>query len=167
MIEHASAQFHDSVLQIEGIDYIEFYAGNAYQAAHFYRTALGFTQIAYAGLETGMHGQASLVMEQHNIRLVLTSALNADSQVAEYTRRHGDGVKDIAFTVNDVQRAFGEAINRGARPVMEPTLLEDQGGQVIKATVAACGDIVHSYVQRDTYKGVFFPNYCAVKALST
>ncbi len=150
-------------LQLKGIDYVEFYVGNARQAAHFYRTAFGFKPVAYAGLETGVRDRASFVLEQRNIRLVLTGALDPDSSIAEHVRLHGDGVKDIAFTVDDAAQAFEETVRRGAKPVMEPTVIEGQKGHVIKATIAAYGDTVHSFIQRDQYHGTFFPKYHAIK----
>lgn len=156
------SQEHGS-LQLKDIDYIEFYVGNAYQATHFYRTAFGFTPIAYTGLEKGVRDQVSFVVEQGNIRLVLTTALSPNSPIADHVNLHGDGVKDIAFAVDNATHVFEEATKRGACPIMEPTVFEDQEGQVIKATIAAYGDTVHSFIQRDAYDGVFFPNYQAVQ----
>ncbi|WP_026369743.1 4-hydroxyphenylpyruvate dioxygenase [Kallotenue papyrolyticum] len=150
-------------LQLKGIDYVEFYVGNARQAAHFYRTAFGFKPIAYAGLETGVRDRASYVLEQRNIRLVFTAPLHPDSPIAEHVKLHGDGVKDIAFTVDDAAQAFEETVRRGAQPVMEPTVIEGQKGRVIKATIATYGDTVHSFIQRDEYHGTFFPKYHAIK----
>jgi 4-hydroxyphenylpyruvate dioxygenase len=150
-------------LQLKGIDYVEFYVGNARQAAHYYRTAFGFKPIAYAGLETGIRDRTSFVLEQRNIRFVLTGALDPDNEIAAHVRLHGDGVKDIAFLVDDAAQAFEETVNRGARPVMEPTVIEGQKGSVIKATIAAYGDTVHSFIQRDAYHGTFFPKFHAVK----
>ena len=149
--EHKSLQFKD-------IDYIEFYIGNAYQATHFYRTAFGFTPIAYTGLEKGVRNRVSFVVEQGNIRLVLKSGLGPNSPIADHVNLHGDGVKDIAFTVDDATHVFEEATKRGGCHIMEPTVFEDQKGQVIKAPIAAYGDTVHSFIQRDAYDGVFFPN---------
>lgn len=150
-------------LQLKGIDYVEFYVGNARQAAHFYRTAFGFKPIAYAGLETGVRDRTSYVLEQRNIRLVVTGTLDPDNAIADHVRLHGDGVKDIAFTVDDAARAFEETVKRGARPVLEPTVIEGQKGQIIKATITAYGDTVHSFIQRDQYHGTFYPRFHAVK----
>jgi 4-hydroxyphenylpyruvate dioxygenase len=149
--------------QVEGYDYIEYYVGNAHQAAHFYRTAFGLTPVAYAGLETGERSRVSYVLQQGQIRLVLTSALRADDPAAEHVRLHGDGVKDIALTVRDATAAFHESVKRGARPVAEPRVCEDEHGRVVKATVAAYGDTVHTFVERRQYGGVFLPNYQALK----
>ena len=150
-------------LPLKGIDYVEFYVGNARQAAHFYRLAFGFKPIAYAGLETGIRDRTSYVMEQRNIRLVLTGALQPDSPISEHVKLHGDGVKDIAFTVDDATEAFEQTVKRGARPVMEPTVFEGQKGRITKSTIAAYGDTVHSFIERDEYHGAFFPKFHAIK----
>lgn len=148
---------------MKDIDYIEFYVGNAYQATHFYRSAFGFTPIAYTGLEKGVRDRVSFVVKQGNIRLMLTTALGPNSPIGDHVNLHGDGVKDIAFTVDDATQVFEVATKRGARAIMEPTLFEDHDGKVVKATIAAYGDIVHSFIQRDAYEGIFFPNYQAVQ----
>jgi 4-hydroxyphenylpyruvate dioxygenase len=150
------------LLQIKGIDYVEFYVGNAFQTAHFFRTALGFTPVAHAGLETGISDQASFVMEQGNIRLVLTGAIALDSPIAKHVALHGDSIRDVAFRVDDVAQSFEEAVKRGAYPIQEPTSYEDSNGQIIKATIAAFGDTVHSFVQRKSYQGTFFPSYQSI-----
>ena len=123
-------------LDLQGIDHVEFYVSNARQAAHFYRTALGLRPVAYAGLETGSRERASWVLSRRNVRFVLTSALTPDptNPVAEFVARHGDGVRDIALRVEDAERAYVEALRRGARGIQEPTLLEDAHGRVTKAT---------------------------------
>lgn len=146
-------------LVLRGYDHLELYVGNARQASHFYRTAFGFRQVAYSGLETGARDRVSYVLEQQDIRLVLTSALSQDGPVAEHVRRHGDGVKDIALSVDDAERAFHAAVSRGARPVAEPTLSEDDHGEVVRATIATFGDTVHSFVERRDYAGTFLPGY--------
>jgi 4-hydroxyphenylpyruvate dioxygenase len=153
-------------LGIEGFDFVEFYVGNAHQAAHFYRTAYGFKVVAYSGLETGRRDQVSYVLEQGSIRLVLTATLRPDDQVSAHLKRHGDGVKDVALRVKDIHAAFHHAIRCGARPVMEPTVFEDDSGQIIKATIGAYGDTVHSLVQRSDYEGPFFPTYAAINKAS-
>jgi len=150
-------------LQLKGIDYVEFWVGNARQAAHYYRTAFGFTPVAYAGLETGVRDRASFVLEQRHIRLVLTGVLGGDSPIAEHVRLHGDGVRDIAFTVDDAAGAFRATVERGAKPIMQPTVIEGQKGSVVKATIATYGDTVHSFIQRDRYHGTFLPRYHAIK----
>jgi 4-hydroxyphenylpyruvate dioxygenase len=156
----------NNLFKIQGIDYVEFYVGNALQATYFYRTALGFTPIAYAGLETGMRDRASFLLKQGNIQIVLTGAIIPDSEIAKHVAKHGDSIKNIAFRVDDATYAFEEMLKRGALPILEPTVFEDDEGQVIKATIATCGDIVHSLIQRDRYKDKFFPNYQKISNLS-
>ena len=151
------------LLKLKYLDYVELYVGNPLQSAHFCRTALGFTPIGYAGLETKVRDFSSYVVAQGNIRLVLTGGLTSDSPISEHVKIHGDSVKDIAFAVDDAARVFEMAVGHGARPVMEPTVFEDKHGQVVKATIAAYGDTVHSFVQRNSYQGVFFPNYRRIK----
>jgi 4-hydroxyphenylpyruvate dioxygenase len=152
-------------LDLHAIDYVEFYVSNARQAAHFYRTALGLRPVAYAGLETGSRDRASWVLSRRNVRFVLTSALtpNAEHPVAAYVARHGDGVKDIALRVEDAEKAYIEALRRGARGILEPTRLSDEQGSITKATIATYGDTVHSFVSRDGYEGVFMPGYRAIE----
>ncbi len=154
-------------LKLNGIDYIEMYVGNARQAAHFYRTAFGFTPVAYAGLETGVRDRCSFVMEQRNIRLVLTSSLLPDGPIAEHVKLHGDGVKDIALNVDNARGAFQEAIGRGATAVLAPTVLEGKKGTIVKATIQAYGDTVHSFIERSDYRGAFAPDYHRVAAPPT
>ena len=148
-------------LALQAIDYVEFYVSNARQAAHFYRTALGLRPVAYAGLETGSRERASWVVSRRNIRFVLTSPLLPDPSdpVAAHVARHGDGVKDIALRVESAEAAYAEALRRGATGVQEPTVLEDQHGRVIKASIATYGDTIHSFIQRDGYEGPFMPGF--------
>ncbi|HEX2210165.1 MAG TPA: 4-hydroxyphenylpyruvate dioxygenase [Longimicrobium sp.] len=148
-----------SAVQLEGIDHVELYVGNAYQAAHFYRTMFGFKPVARAGLETGVRDRLSIVMEQGDIRLVLTSGLEPDSPITRHAALHGDGVKDVAFRVDDVVGAFETAVRRGARPVAEPHVHEDDQGRVVRATIGAPGDTVHSLVQRHGYADNLFPGF--------
>jgi 4-hydroxyphenylpyruvate dioxygenase len=149
----------EAAIELTGIEYLELYVGNVHQAAHFYRTAFGFTPIAAAGLETGRRDCVSVALEQNDIRLVLTGALDSQSHIAAHVGAHGDGVKDVALGVRDAREAFDTLVKRGARPVMEPTVIEDEDGKVVKATVGAFGDAVHSLIQRDGYKGPFLPGY--------
>jgi 4-hydroxyphenylpyruvate dioxygenase len=151
-----------SALQLDGIDYVELYVGNAYQAAHFYRTMFGFSPIARAGLETGMRDRLSIVMVQGDIRLVLTSGLDPDSPISQYATRHGDAVKDVAFRVSDVESAFRTAVERGARVVAEPHVHEDENGRVVRATIGAPGESVHSLVERRGYDATLFPGFEAI-----
>lgn len=154
----------DNKCQIRGIDYTEFYVSNARQAAYFYCTAFGLTLMAYAGLETGTQDSVSYVVGNERLRLVLTSPLTAESPIARSISLHGDSVKDIAFQVEDAAKAFEQAVASGAQPVMEPTFSEDQAGRVAKATIQACGDVVHTFVQREDYQGTFLPGYVAASA---
>src|SRR5689334_4688811 len=148
-------------LDLQGIDYVEFYVANARQAAHFYRTALGLRPVAYAGLETGSRDRASYVLARRNVRFVLTAPLLPDPShpIAAHVARHGDGVKDIALRVADAAAAYQAAVRRGARGVQEPTVAEDSQGRIVKASIAAYGDTLHSFVQRDGYEGTFMPGY--------
>lgn len=141
------------------IDYVELYVSNVVQAAYFFRAALGFVPLSKSGLETGGRTQESIVLGQGDIRLLVTAPLVPDCEVAEHVRAHGDAVKDVAFETADAGRAFDQAVNKGARPVMEPTTLEDDKGCVVKATIAASGDTVHSFIQRDGCVNNFLPHY--------
>jgi 4-hydroxyphenylpyruvate dioxygenase len=146
-------------LPINGTDYVEFYVGNAKQAALFYQAAFGFQPLAYAGLETGNRTQTSYVLRQGKIRFVLTSALTGDSVVADHVKKHGDGVRDLALWVDDARSAFEETTKRGAVPVMEPTVFEDEHGQVVKAAIRTYGDTIHTFVERTNYHGIFLPGF--------
>ncbi|HWQ16063.1 MAG TPA: 4-hydroxyphenylpyruvate dioxygenase [Roseiflexaceae bacterium] len=153
-------------LDLLGIDYVEFYVANARQAAHFYRTVLGLRPVAYAGLETGVRDRASYVLSRRNVRFVLTSPLlpQPDHPVAAFVACHGDGVKDIALRVADAEAAYAAALHRGARGVLEPTVYEDERGRVVKATIATYGDVVHSFVSREGYEGVFMPGFQPIES---
>jgi 4-hydroxyphenylpyruvate dioxygenase len=146
-------------LPINGTDYIELYVGNAKQSAHYYRTTFGFELVAYAGLETGVRDRASYVVQQDKIRLVLTTSLRPDSPVADHVRRHGDGVRDLALWVEDAESAYRETTSRGARGVMEPTVFKDEFGEIKKSAIAIYGDTIHTFVERNNYRGVFMPGY--------
>lgn len=146
-------------LPINGTDFVELYVGNAKQAAHYYKTAFGFQSLAYSGLETGQKEFCSYVVVQDKIRLVLTSPYNADSEIAHHIRRHGDGVKVIALWVEDATKAYEETIKRGAETVAEPQVMQDEYGQVIKASIKTYGDTIHTFVERKNYSGVFMPGF--------
>jgi 4-hydroxyphenylpyruvate dioxygenase len=149
-------------LPILGYDAIEYWVGNAKQAAYYYRTALGFRLTAYAGPETGVRDRASYVLEQGRIRLVLSSALSADHAIADHHRRHGDGIRDVAFRVPDARAAFAEAVARGATPLDEPHTVRDDDGELVVASIAVFGDTIHSLVERDDFHGPYLPGYQAV-----
>jgi 4-hydroxyphenylpyruvate dioxygenase len=149
----------EDFLPINGTDYVELYVGNAKQAAHFYKTALGFQSLAYAGLETGLKDRASYVLVQDKIRLVLTTPLSGESEVADHVRRHGDGVKVIALWVDDARKAFDETVSRGAEVYFDPIVEKDANGEVVRAGIRAYGDTVHIFVERKNYKGLFLPGF--------
>ncbi|SEL08380.1 4-hydroxyphenylpyruvate dioxygenase [Parapedobacter koreensis] len=146
-------------LPINGTDHIEFYVGNAKQAAHYYKTAFGFQSEAYAGPETGVRDRASYVLRQHKIRLVLTTALHSDHPIAEHVRKHGDGVKVLALWVDDATRAFAETTKRGAKPYQEPRVMADARGRVVTSGIYTYGETVHLFVERKDYHGAFMPGY--------
>jgi 4-hydroxyphenylpyruvate dioxygenase len=146
-------------LPLNGTDYVEFYVGNAKQAAYFYRAGFGMRLVAYRGPETGTRGQASWVVEQGKIRFVLTTALQPDHPIAEHVRLHGDGVRDVALWVDDAASAWRETTRRGARGVREPETLRDEHGEVRISAIAAYGDTIHSFVERRDYRGVFLPGF--------
>ena len=146
-------------LPLLGTDHIEFYVGNAKQAAHFYQTAFGFQPLAYAGPETGVRDRASYVLVQGKIRLVLTSPLHSGGAISDHIAAHGDGVKVLALGVNDAFRAFTETVTRGANPWMEPQALQDEQGQVRLSGIRTFGETVHLFVDRKDYQGPFLPGY--------
>ncbi len=154
---------HVDFLPLNGTDYVEFYCGNAKQSAHYYRSAFGHTLVAYCGPETGVRDRASYVLQQDKVRIVLTSAMHPDHPVSDHVRMHGDGVRDIALWVDDAESAYRETTKRGARGVMEPTVLKDEFGEVKKSSIAIYGDTIHSFVERKNYTGVFLPGYKAVE----
>ena len=149
----------EDFLPLHGTDYVELYVGNAKQAAHYYKTAFGFQSLAYAGLETGVKHKASYVLQQGKIRLVLTSPYHSNSDIAEHQRLHGDGVKVIAFQVDDAEFAFRETTKRGARAYLEPTIERDEFGEVVRSGIHAYGDVVHIFVERRNYAGIFLPGF--------
>lgn len=146
-------------LPLLGTDYVEFYVGNAKQAAHFYKTAFGFQSHAYSGLETGVRDRASYVLKQDKIRLVLTTALNSESPIGEHVKKHGDGVKIVALWVEDARKAYEETTKRGAKSFMEPVVETDEHGEVVRAGIYTYGETVHMFVERKNYKGTFLPGY--------
>jgi len=148
-------------MPLHGIDHVELWVGNAAQAAYFYREALGFEQVAYAGLETGVRDRVSCVLQQGRIRIVLTGALTPDHEIGGHHARHGDGVRTIALSVADAGYAYRTAIERGARGVREPFEAGDEHGTVRMATIATYGDTVHTFVERAEYHGAFLPGYVA------
>jgi len=144
-------------------DYVEFYVGNAKQAAHYYMSAFGFEQRAYSGPETGVKDRCSYVLQQNKLRFVLTSSLAPDDDIARHVTLHGDGVRDIAILVDDVRTAYDRAIAGGARSILAPTTAADSAGSIVKATIATYGDTVHSFIQRNDYSGPFMPGFVEAK----
>ena len=152
-------------LPLNGTDYVEFYVGNAKQAAYYYQAAWGFEIVAYAGLETGMRDRTSFVMQQGKVRFVLTSALTPNSPIAEHVKKHGDGVKVLALWVDDAEAAFNETVKRGAKPAQQPTTLTDQYGEAKVASIYTYGETLHTFVERKNYKGAFLPGFVERKSM--
>ncbi len=146
-------------LPLLGTDYVEFYVGNAKQAAHYYKTAFGYQSLAYAGLETGVRDRVSYVLKQDKIRLVLTTALTSDSPIGEHVKKHGDGVKVVALWVEDARKAYQETTARGARSFMEPVVEKDEHGETVRAGIYTYGETVHMFVERKNYTGIFLPGF--------
>jgi 4-hydroxyphenylpyruvate dioxygenase len=162
-----AAAAHDT-FPINGTDYIEFYVGNAKQAAHYYRAAFGFQLVGYRGPETGVRDRASYLLAQGKIRFVLTTAIRPDlspeaNEIAEHVQKHGDGVHDIALWVDDARDAFAKAVERGATPFREPAVLHDADGEIVTASFRIYGETVHSLVERKNYRGLFMPGFVAVE----
>ncbi len=149
----------EDFLPIMGTDYVELYVGNAKQAAHFYKTALGFQSEAYAGLETGLKDRCSYVVKQGKIRLVLTTPFDPESEVSKHISKHGDGVKVIALWVEDATKSWEETTSRGAESYLEPMTEKDEFGEVVRSGIRTYGDTVHIFVERKNYNGVFLPGF--------
>jgi 4-hydroxyphenylpyruvate dioxygenase len=154
----------DDFMPLLGWDYLELWVGNAKQAAYFYEHALGFTRTAYAGPETGVRDRASYVLEQGEIRFVLTSPLREEHEITRHQAKHGDGVRDIALTVPDATEAYRQAVQRGARGVSEPSKVEDDFGTIETAAIATYGDTIHTFVNRSDYAGPFKPGFVSVSS---
>jgi 4-hydroxyphenylpyruvate dioxygenase len=149
----------EDFMPLLGWDHVELWVGNAKQAAYFYERAMGFTRTAYSGPETGVRDRASYVLEQGDVRFVVTSALREEHEITRHNAKHGDGVRDIALTVPDATEAYRQAVSRGARSVMEPRRDEDDFGSVERAAIATYGDTIHTFVDRSGYDGPFLPGY--------
>ncbi|MBL0270787.1 MAG: 4-hydroxyphenylpyruvate dioxygenase [Chitinophagaceae bacterium] len=146
-------------LPLQGTDYVEFYVGNAKQAAHFYKTAFGFQSLAYAGPETGIKDRVSYAIRQNKLTFVLTTPLRSGNPIADHIYKHGDGVKTLALMVDDAQSAFDETTKRGAKAYIEPTVLKDDQGEVVLSGIHTYGDTVHVFVERKNYRGTFMPGF--------
>ena len=149
-------------MPLDGWDHIELWVGNAKQAAFWYEHALGFDRVAYAGPETGVRDRASYVLEQGEIRFVLTSGLRSDSEIIRFAAKHGDAAKDVALQVPDVTAAYRTAVERGATSIAEPRWVEDEHGRVELATIATYGENVHTFVNRADYAGPYLPGYVSL-----
>ena len=153
---------------INGTDYIEFYVGNAKQAAHYYRAAFGFQLVGYRGPETGVRDRASYLLQQDKIRFVLTTPIRPDLSeeakvIADHIYTHGDGVRDLALWVDDARDAFEKAVERGAVPVHQPRVMKDNDGEIVIASFKTYGETIHSLVERKNYNGLFMPGFVPVK----
>jgi 4-hydroxyphenylpyruvate dioxygenase len=157
--EPARKTVQEDFLPINGTDYVELYVSNSKQAAHFYKTAFGFQSLAYKGLETGDKEVESYVVVQDKIRLVLTSPLHSNTFIGKHIDKHGDGVKVIALWVDDATDAWKQTTSRGAKSYMEPTVEEDANGRVVRSGIHTYGEVVHIFVERKDYKGIFLPGY--------
>jgi 4-hydroxyphenylpyruvate dioxygenase len=149
-------------LPLKGTDHVEFYVGNARQAAYFYRAAFGMSLVAYAGPETGQRDRASYVVQQGKIRFVLTTPLRSGNAIAEHIARHGDAVRVIALWVDDARSAWEETTRRGASSVAAPEMLSDEHGQVVLSSIRTYGDTIHTFVERGDYAGPFLPGFRAL-----
>ena len=158
-LEHTETSKQTDFLPINGTDYIEFYVGNAKQAAHFYKTAFGFQSVAYAGPETGVKDTASYMIQQGKIRFVLTSALRSNHPVAHHVLKHGDGVKVIALWVDDAYSAYEETTKRGAQSFLEPETLSDENGEIKRSGIFTYGETIHLFIERKNYNGLFLPGF--------
>ncbi|MBC7722078.1 MAG: 4-hydroxyphenylpyruvate dioxygenase [Pedobacter sp.] len=146
-------------LPLQGTDYVEFYVGNAKQAAHFYKTAFGFQSLAYAGPETGVKDKVSYAIRQHKLTFVFTTALRSNSEIAEHVHKHGDGVKFLALKVTDATDAWNQTTKRGGKSYQAPTTLTDNNGEVVISGIHTYGETVHLFIERSNYNGVFLPGF--------
>ena len=146
-------------LPLQGTDYVEFYVGNAKQAAHYYMSAFGFQALAYAGPETGQRDRASYVVRQNKLTFVLTTPLRAGNEMADHIYKHGDGVKCLALRVDDATDAWEQTTRRGGKSYMEPLRLKDEAGEIVMSGIHTYGDTVHLFIERNNYTGPFMPGY--------
>ena len=151
-------------LPLNGTDYVEFYVGNAKQAAHFYKTAFGFQSIAYSGPETGNKEKASYVLRQNKLTFVLSTPLRPNNEIADHINKHGDGVKFLALKVDDASDAWHQTTKRGATSFKEPEILKDDQGEVVISGIHTYGETVHLFIERKNYNGVFMPGFIDLKS---
>ncbi len=157
-----AAQMED-FFPVRDVDHLEFYVGNAKQSSYYLARAFGFKIVAYSGLETGNREKVSYVLVQKNMRFVVSGALSSENRIAEFVKTHGDGVKDVALLVDDVDKAYSEAVKRGAVAIAPPQELTDEGGTLKKAVIGTYGDTIHTLVERKNYKGAFMPGFQKVE----
>jgi 4-hydroxyphenylpyruvate dioxygenase len=158
-IQKLNIQDKKDFLPLEGTDYVEFYVGNAKQAAHYYMSAFGFQALAYAGPETGSKDKVSYAVRQHKLTFVLTTPLKPGNEIAEHVYKHGDGVKALALRVDDAANAWKETVKRGAKSYLEPHMAKDGTGEMIMSGIHTYGDTVHLFIERKNYHGVFMPGF--------
>ncbi len=151
-------------LPLQGTDYVEFYVGNAKQAAHFYKTAFGFQSLAYAGPETGMKDRASYAIRQNKLTFVFTTSLQNDNEIALHVQKHGDGIKHLALRVDNATDAWHQTTLRGAKPYLDPVVLQDGDGEVKMSGIHTYGDTVHLFIERTNYDGAFLPGFITWKS---
>lgn len=161
-VESAPQSLSVEEIAIEGFDFIEFYVGNALQASYYYHKGFGFDVVAFSGLETGNREKASYVLKQKNVTLVLTGSLAPNTEISSHVNQHGDGVKNIGLRVKDARKAYETAVSRGAESISAPNTTEDADGKFTTASIRTYGDTIHTFVQRNEYKGAFAPGYKAV-----
>ena len=149
----------EDFLPLQGTDYVEFYVGNAKQAAHYYKTVFGFQSLAYSGPETGVRERASYVLRQNKLTFVLTTPIRADNPIADHVYKHGDGVKVIALRVSDATSAWEETTKRGGKSYMEPKTSKDENGEIVMSGIHTYGDTVHLFIERENYRGIFMPGF--------
>jgi 4-hydroxyphenylpyruvate dioxygenase len=159
VLQQATPVRQDDFLPLLGTDYLELYVGNAKQAAYFYKTAFGFQSLAYSGLETGQRDKVSYVVRQGKITLVLTTPLNSKHPINDHLRKHGDGIKVYAITVDDAAKSYEETTKRGGIPFMEPTTVKDENGEVVYSGIRTYGEVINLFVERKNYNGVFLPGF--------
>ena len=156
---NAASNIAVDFLPLQGTDYVEFYVGNAKQAAHFYKTAFGFQSLAYAGPETGVKDKVSYVIRQNKLTFVLTTALRTGNPIADHVYKHGDAVKVLALKVEDAGSAWKETTKRGGKSYQEPTVLKDDDGEVVVSGIHTYGETVHLFIERKNYNGIFMPGF--------
>lgn len=164
IVDDASTKMQKDFLPLQGTDYVEFYVGNAKQAAHFYKSAFGFQSLAYAGPETGVKDKVSYVIRQHKLTFVLTTPLRMNNEIADHVYKHGDGVKVLALKVDDATDAWKQTTSRGGNSYMEPTHLKDEKGEVVMSGIHTYGETIHLFIERKNYEGIFMPGFVEWKS---